>query len=77
MNLLEKLLKPQTNQIADYTVTPCIDLPDSLTDFLYFSKTLNWFQTRVYEWDPYFKFPNRMIGTSIISLIGLYTVQKN
>ncbi|XP_050992161.1 STRA6-like isoform X2 [Labeo rohita] len=31
-----------------------------------------WFQRKVYEWDPYFKFPNRMIGTSIISLIGLY-----
>ncbi|XP_062865140.1 STRA6-like [Trichomycterus rosablanca] len=32
----------------------------------------NWFRQRVYDWDPYFKFPNRMIGTSIISLIGLY-----
>ncbi|XP_031145203.1 STRA6-like [Sander lucioperca] len=38
------------------------------------SKTLSWFQSRVYEWDPYFKFPNRIIGTVIISLIGLYTV---
>ncbi|XP_068448344.1 STRA6-like [Clinocottus analis] len=35
---------------------------------------LSWFQRRVYEWDPYFKFPNRLIGTVIISLIGLYTV---
>ncbi|XP_029020140.1 STRA6-like isoform X2 [Betta splendens] len=33
---------------------------------------LGWFQRRVYEWDPYFKFPNRIIGTVIISLIGLY-----
>ncbi|XP_022537430.2 STRA6-like [Astyanax mexicanus] len=33
-----------------------------------------WFQRRVYEWDPYFKFPNRMIGTAVISLIGLYMV---
>ncbi|KAJ8262555.1 hypothetical protein GJAV_G00167750 [Gymnothorax javanicus] len=33
---------------------------------------LNWFQRNVYTWDPHFKFPNRMIGTSIISLIGLY-----
>ncbi|XP_036398422.1 stimulated by retinoic acid gene 6 protein-like [Megalops cyprinoides] len=32
----------------------------------------SWFQRKVYAWDPYFKFPNRMIGTSIISLIGLY-----
>ncbi|KAI1888321.1 hypothetical protein AGOR_G00183810 [Albula goreensis] len=32
----------------------------------------NWFQRKVYTWDPHFKFPNRMIGTSIISLIGLY-----
>uniref|UniRef100_A0A3B3YXQ4 STRA6-like n=1 Tax=Poecilia mexicana TaxID=48701 RepID=A0A3B3YXQ4_9TELE len=36
------------------------------------SKPLSWFQKRVYDWDPYFKFPNRIIGTSIISLIGLY-----
>ncbi|XP_035515382.1 STRA6-like [Morone saxatilis] len=38
------------------------------------SKPLSWFQRRVYEWDPYFKFPNRIIGTTIISLIGLYTM---
>uniref|UniRef100_A0A3Q3J290 STRA6-like n=1 Tax=Monopterus albus TaxID=43700 RepID=A0A3Q3J290_MONAL len=36
--------------------------------------SLSWFQSRVYEWDPYFKFPNRIIGTTIISLIGLYTM---
>ncbi|XP_038569828.1 STRA6-like [Micropterus salmoides] len=36
------------------------------------SKPLSWFESRVYEWDPYFKFPNRIIGTAIISLIGLY-----
>ncbi|XP_076585461.1 STRA6-like [Chaetodon auriga] len=38
------------------------------------SKPLSWFQSRVYEWDPYFKFPNRIIGTAVVSLIGLYTV---
>ncbi|XP_061536077.1 STRA6-like isoform X2 [Phycodurus eques] len=38
------------------------------------SKVLSWFQSRVYEWDPHFKFPNRIIGTAIISLIGLYTM---
>lgn len=38
------------------------------------SPHLSWFQRRVYEWDPHFKFPNRMIGTAIISLIGLYTM---
>ncbi|MGH0152887.1 UNVERIFIED_CONTAM: hypothetical protein FKN15_023663 [Acipenser sinensis] len=32
----------------------------------------NWFQRKIYDWDPNFKFPNRMIGTSIISLICLY-----
>ncbi|XP_036439480.1 stimulated by retinoic acid gene 6 protein-like isoform X2 [Colossoma macropomum] len=32
----------------------------------------SWFQRNVYDWDPYFKFPNRMIATTIISLIGLY-----
>uniref|UniRef100_A0A8C1Z1A1 STRA6-like n=1 Tax=Cyprinus carpio TaxID=7962 RepID=A0A8C1Z1A1_CYPCA len=34
----------------------------------------SWFRRKVYDWDPHFKFPNRMIGTSIISLIGLYTL---
>uniref|UniRef100_A0A3Q0RFE0 STRA6-like n=1 Tax=Amphilophus citrinellus TaxID=61819 RepID=A0A3Q0RFE0_AMPCI len=38
------------------------------------SKPLTWFQRRVYEWDPYFKFPSRIIGTVVISLIGLYTM---
>ncbi|XP_061685864.1 STRA6-like isoform X2 [Syngnathoides biaculeatus] len=38
------------------------------------SEVLSWFQNRVYEWDPFFKFPNRIIGTAIISLIGLYTM---
>ncbi|XP_041641266.1 STRA6-like [Cheilinus undulatus] len=38
------------------------------------SKSLSWFQRRVYEWDPNFKFPNRILGTIIISLIGLYTL---
>ncbi|XP_037388597.1 stimulated by retinoic acid gene 6 protein-like [Pygocentrus nattereri] len=32
----------------------------------------SWLRRKVYDWDPYFKFPNRMIGTSVISLIGLY-----
>uniref|UniRef100_A0A3P8S2F9 STRA6-like n=1 Tax=Amphiprion percula TaxID=161767 RepID=A0A3P8S2F9_AMPPE len=36
------------------------------------SRPLTWFERRVYDWDPYFKFPNRLIGTAIISLIGLY-----
>ncbi|KAB5518627.1 hypothetical protein PHYPO_G00168160 [Pangasianodon hypophthalmus] len=34
----------------------------------------SWFRRNVYDWDPYFKFPNRMIGTSVICLIGLYTM---
>ncbi|XP_057699855.1 STRA6-like isoform X2 [Corythoichthys intestinalis] len=38
------------------------------------SKAQTWFQSRVYEWDPHFKFPNRIVGTAIISLIGLYTM---
>ncbi|XP_068177129.1 STRA6-like [Antennarius striatus] len=37
-------------------------------------KALSWFQRRVYESDPCFKFPNRIIGTAVISLIGLYTM---
>lgn len=38
------------------------------------SVPLSWFQRNIYEWDPHFKFPNRLIGTAIISLIGLYTM---
>ncbi|XP_076869368.1 STRA6-like [Brachyhypopomus gauderio] len=34
----------------------------------------SWFRMKIYDWDPYFKFPNRMIGTAVISLIGLYTM---
>ncbi|KAM3622695.1 uncharacterized protein V6R79_002113 [Siganus canaliculatus] len=37
-------------------------------------KSLNWFQRKVYESDPYFKFPSRIIGTAVISLIGLYAM---
>uniref|UniRef100_A0A3B3ZE08 Uncharacterized protein n=1 Tax=Periophthalmus magnuspinnatus TaxID=409849 RepID=A0A3B3ZE08_9GOBI len=40
------------------------------------SNSLNWFQRRVYEWDPHFKFPNRLIGTAIISLLTLYMVPR-
>ncbi|XP_014382701.1 stimulated by retinoic acid gene 6 protein-like isoform X2 [Alligator sinensis] len=32
----------------------------------------SWFQRKVYEWDPCFQFPGRMICTSVLSLICLY-----
>ncbi|XP_053889126.1 stimulated by retinoic acid gene 6 protein-like isoform X2 [Malaclemys terrapin pileata] len=32
----------------------------------------SWFQHKVYEWDPCFQFPGRMIGTSALALICLY-----
>lgn len=38
------------------------------------SKPLSWFERHIYEWDPHFKFPNRLIGTVIISLLALYTL---
>ncbi|XP_037328694.2 STRA6-like [Pungitius pungitius] len=38
------------------------------------SKRRSWLRSQLYEWDPYFKFPNRIIGTVVISLIGLYTM---
>ncbi|KAF5891617.1 stimulated by retinoic acid 6 protein, partial [Clarias magur] len=32
----------------------------------------SWFQRNIYEWDPYFKFPNRIIATTVLSFYGLY-----
>ncbi|KAM5193158.1 stimulated by retinoic acid gene 6 protein-like [Mantella aurantiaca] len=32
----------------------------------------NWFEKKIYTWDPYFKFPSRMIGTTVLSLFCLY-----
>ncbi|XP_068408256.1 stimulated by retinoic acid gene 6 protein-like isoform X3 [Eschrichtius robustus] len=32
----------------------------------------SWFQSRIYEWDPYFQFPSRMIGTTVLAFICLY-----
>ncbi|KAK3507749.1 hypothetical protein QTP70_035082 [Hemibagrus guttatus] len=34
----------------------------------------SWFQRKVYEWDPYFKFPNRIIATVVLCFLGLYMV---
>ncbi|XP_046691115.1 stimulated by retinoic acid gene 6 protein-like isoform X2 [Silurus meridionalis] len=34
----------------------------------------NWFQRKVYEWDPYFKFPNRIIATVVLSIYGLFVI---
>ncbi|XP_073447336.1 stimulated by retinoic acid gene 6 protein-like [Aquarana catesbeiana] len=31
-----------------------------------------WFEKKIYAWDPCFKFPGRMIGTTILSLFCLY-----
>ncbi|XP_066460492.1 stimulated by retinoic acid gene 6 protein-like isoform X2 [Eleutherodactylus coqui] len=35
-------------------------------------KQRNWFERRIYTWDPCFKFPSRMIGTTVLSLFCLY-----
>ncbi|XP_006863251.1 PREDICTED: stimulated by retinoic acid gene 6 protein homolog [Chrysochloris asiatica] len=35
-------------------------------------KEKSWFQTRIYEWDPRFQFPSRMIGTTVLAFICLY-----
>ncbi|KAH0628476.1 hypothetical protein JD844_009710 [Phrynosoma platyrhinos] len=31
-----------------------------------------WFQRKVYEWDPYFQFPSRMICMAVLAIICLY-----
>ncbi|OWK01022.1 hypothetical protein Celaphus_00018449 [Cervus elaphus hippelaphus] len=36
----------------------------------------SWFQTRIYEWDPCFQFPSRMIGTIVLAFICLYLEEK-
>ncbi|ELK12982.1 hypothetical protein PAL_GLEAN10008031 [Pteropus alecto] len=35
-------------------------------------KKKSWFETRIYEWDPCFQFPSRMIGTTVLAFICLY-----
>ncbi|XP_075681755.1 stimulated by retinoic acid gene 6 protein-like isoform X2 [Rhinoderma darwinii] len=32
----------------------------------------SWFEREIYTWDPCFKFPSRMIGTTVLSLFCLY-----
>ncbi|XP_032068884.1 stimulated by retinoic acid gene 6 protein-like isoform X3 [Thamnophis elegans] len=32
----------------------------------------NWFQRKLYQWDPYFKFPTRIISTIVIMFLCLY-----
>ncbi|KAG8455006.1 hypothetical protein GDO86_001286 [Hymenochirus boettgeri] len=32
----------------------------------------SWFERKIYTWDPCFKFPSRMIGTTVLSLLCLY-----
>ncbi|XP_026990489.1 stimulated by retinoic acid gene 6 protein-like isoform X2 [Tachysurus fulvidraco] len=34
----------------------------------------SWFQRKVYEWDPYFKFPNRIIATVVLCFLSLYMI---
>ncbi|XP_046527979.1 stimulated by retinoic acid gene 6 protein-like [Equus quagga] len=40
-------------------------------------KKKSWFQTRIYEWDPCFHFPSRMIGTTVLAFICLYLVSRS
>ncbi|XP_077106741.1 stimulated by retinoic acid gene 6 protein-like isoform X2 [Ranitomeya variabilis] len=35
-------------------------------------KQKSWFEKNIYTWDPCFKFPSRMIGTTVLSLFCLY-----
>ncbi|KAG8130334.1 hypothetical protein E2320_016973 [Naja naja] len=32
----------------------------------------NWFRRRLYQWDPYFKFPTRLINTIVVMFLCLY-----
>ncbi|CAH2293677.1 Hypothetical predicted protein [Pelobates cultripes] len=35
-------------------------------------KHKSWFERNIYTWDPCFKFPNRIIGTTVLALFCLY-----
>ncbi|XP_053558681.1 stimulated by retinoic acid gene 6 protein-like [Bombina bombina] len=35
-------------------------------------KPKSWFERKIYDWDPCFKFPSRMVGTTVLSLLCLY-----
>ncbi|ETE67711.1 hypothetical protein L345_06501, partial [Ophiophagus hannah] len=36
----------------------------------------SWIQQHIYEWDPYFQFPSRMISTMVLAIICLYMVNQ-
>ncbi|XP_043916929.1 stimulated by retinoic acid gene 6 protein-like [Protopterus annectens] len=36
------------------------------------NKQKSWFQLKIYDWDPHFKYPSRMVGTAVLALICLY-----
>ncbi|KAL7988545.1 hypothetical protein Chor_007464 [Crotalus horridus] len=36
----------------------------------------SWIQQKIYEWDPYFQFPSRMISTTVLAIICLYMVSQ-
>lgn len=45
--------------------------------FIHREKKKSWFETRIYEWDPCFQFPSRMIGTTVLAFICLYLVSRS
>lgn len=49
----------------------------SVCPFIHREGEKSWFQTRVYEWDPCFQFPSRMIGTLLLAFICLYLVSSS
>jgi hypothetical protein len=53
--------------------------PEELDLFLFIhrEREKSWFQTQVYEWDPCFQFPSRMIGTIVLAFICLYLVSSS
>lgn len=57
----------------------CLPTASSLFCYLFLHRETkkSWFQTRVYEWDPCFQFPSRMIGTTVLAFICLYLVSRS
>ncbi|KAK3523093.1 hypothetical protein QTP86_014210 [Hemibagrus guttatus] len=81
LKVLEVVIVALIVSIACLPLFTCLSTPHRLFGgvlgliySLSWSVEKSWFQRKVYEWDPYFKFPNRIIATVVLCFLGLYMV---